>query len=180
MKKQYFLGVNSDSELYSIEIEPVSDGHEYFSICGQTDRPIEYQDAVNRTREYLEDGELWRMAVQDKMTTLSLNDWVDWVIDTDGEVSGIDNSCLPDEYKDENGMVWLFEGSSGGQHQEKELEHSFIPQALLDEVMEAWDKYHLKSKNPPHLEDMLKRLDFACPPKDEALKRAVDLFVENN
>ena len=153
MKIQYFLGVNKDSELYSIQIEPMNGKHAYFSICGQTDRPIEYQEAVIRTRERLEDGE-----------------------DVDGEVSGIDNSCLPDEYKDENGIVWLFEGSSGGQHQERTLEHSFIPQELLDEVMETWDWYHLKSENPKNLSDLLARLDKACPSKEEALKRAVDLF----
>ena len=176
MKIQYFLGVNEDSELYSIEIEPMNGKHAYFSICGQTDRPIEYQEAVNRTREQLEDGELWRMAVADGKTEMSLADWVEYVIDVDGEVSGIDNSCLPDEYKDENGIVWLLEGLSGGQHQERTLEHSFIPQELLDEVMETWDGYHLKSENPKNLSDLLARLDKACPSKEEALKRAVDLF----
>jgi len=177
---QYFLGVNEDSELYSIEIEPMNGKHAYFSICGQTDRPIEYQKAVNRTREGLEDGEFWRMAVADKTTEMSLSDWVEFVINEDGEVSGIDNSCLPDEYKDENGIVWLFEGSAGGQHQERTLKHSFISPQLLEDVMQVWDEYHLKNENPKNLSDLLARLDKACPPKEEALKRAVDLLVEEN
>lgn len=175
IKEQFFLGITEDDELYSIEISPKTEGHDYFSICGQTDRPISYDEAVERTREQLEDGEYWRMAVEDERTTLGLDEWIEYVIDNDGEVSGIDNSCLPDEYTDEDGNVWLFEACSGGQHKEEKLKEYFISPQLYADIMATWDKWHLKNSNPPLLEiTLLERLRNFSPSKEEALKRAVD------
>jgi hypothetical protein len=175
MEEQFFLGITEDNELYSIEIAPVSEEHDYFSICGQTDRPIEYSDAVNRTRESLEDGELWKMAVEGDNTEMGLDEWIEYVIINDGKVSGIDNSCLPDEYTDEHGEVWLFEGCSGGQHKEEKLKEYFISKQLFEDVMAVWEKWHWKNENPPLLNiAILERLRKFSPTKEEALRRAVD------
>jgi len=41
-------------------------------------------EAEKRVREHLEDGELWRMAVEGEQTTLGLDAWIDHVINMDG------------------------------------------------------------------------------------------------
>lgn len=41
-------------------------------------------DAEVKAREYLEEGELWKMAVEGDNTTAGLDDWIDDVLSTDG------------------------------------------------------------------------------------------------
>lgn len=58
----------------------------YTMCCGSTewtwrDRESEAEEEV---REYLEDGELWRMAVEAEQTIRSLDDWIEEVINIDG------------------------------------------------------------------------------------------------
>jgi hypothetical protein len=50
--------------------------HKYVSVTANEIEPITVEDAKIRARERLEDGELWRMAVQAEQTEEGLSDWV--------------------------------------------------------------------------------------------------------
>ena len=41
-------------------------------------------EAEEEAREYLEDGEMWKMAVEAERTTLGFDDWVEFVLNMDG------------------------------------------------------------------------------------------------
>lgn len=142
MEKKILAGVTPDGDLYFLNITRENQNGQ-FSMTGETVRPIRREDAEQQTRESLEDGELWKMAVESDSTTLGLDEWVDFVLATDGELSGFDNSLFDAEIE-VNGEDWLFESSSCGQHQEKELAHYFIDKFLFDNLMRLWDTYHLK------------------------------------
>lgn len=135
------MGITQDNEIYTINLELREDNE--FSMSGETNRPLKYSDAVSQSRERLEDGELWREVVRAEKTTASLEDWIDDVLSIDGEISMIDNSLMPDQVTF-NGEDWIFESSSCGQHQEKELKHYFIDENLYILLMGLWDRYHLK------------------------------------
>jgi hypothetical protein len=143
MKKTIMAGITKDNEIYFLEIEPISKEHKYFSMSGFTVNPIKESEAIERNREQLEDGDFWRQAVEAKETELSLDDWVEYVIDNDGETSLIDTSLFTDTIEI-NGETWLFESSACGQHEEKDLKHYFIEKSLFKNLMAIWKKYHLK------------------------------------
>jgi hypothetical protein len=143
MKKTILAGVTPDDELYFLEIDPKSATHDYFAMSGFTVTPLNYGEAVEQTRERLEDGELWRMAVEDKSTTLELDEWIDYVLETDGEISMIDNSHFPETIT-ANGVDYIFESGSCGQHEEKELKEYFIQKNIFNTLMRTWEQYHLK------------------------------------
>lgn len=42
------------------------------------------EDAEDMARESLEEGELWRMEVESGHTTDGLDDWIEWVLRSDG------------------------------------------------------------------------------------------------
>jgi hypothetical protein len=88
-------------------------GRQYVSVTADEIEPILRSEAVERCREYLEDGELWRMAVEAKQTELGLEDWVEYVLDNDGELSGFDNSLYPDELNID-GEDYIFDSRSCG------------------------------------------------------------------
>lgn len=62
-------------------------------------------EAEREAREYLEDGELWKMAVEANRTTQSLCEWIDDVIDIDGwqHILCSYDGC---SYELENGKVY--------------------------------------------------------------------------
>ena len=145
--KKILAGITPDNEIYFLEIEPRSKEHDYFSMSGFSVRPLKFDDAVNQSRESLEDGELWKMAVTADQTTLGLNDWADYVLSIDGEISQVDNSLVPDEIE-VDGTDYIFESGAYGQHEEKTLKHYFIEKKLFNELMTIWEKYHLKKAKP--------------------------------
>lgn len=137
-------GITKNDELYFIEIN----NKEYFSMTGFTVRPLFLEDAIRQNRESLEDGELWRQAVEAKQTELGLNEWIDYVIEYDGNITMIDTSLFQEEITID-GDEYIFESQSCGQHQENELKKYFIDEKLFTELMKLWEQYHLKvlSKN---------------------------------
>ena len=86
---------------------------QYVSVTANEIEPILRSEAVNRVREGLEDGELWKMAVESDNTTLGLDEWVDYVISTYGELSGFDNS-LYDNDMTIDGEDYIFDSRSCG------------------------------------------------------------------
>jgi hypothetical protein len=80
--------------------------------------PILVSEAERRAKEYLEDGELWKMAVENDNTTLGLDDWVDYVLSVDGWESQIDTS-LYDEEVEIDGEDYIFESLGFGGYREE-------------------------------------------------------------
>lgn len=73
MKQTIFVGVTTDNELYFINIEQPTPEHNYFAMSGDSYRLIEEKQGEIEARERLEDGELWKMAVESDSTTSSLS-----------------------------------------------------------------------------------------------------------
>lgn len=88
-------------------------GRQYVSVTANEVEPIKKSEAIKRNRESLEDGELWRMAVEAKSTELGLTDWVDFVIGTDGELGNFDNSLYSDDLTID-GEDYIFDSRSCG------------------------------------------------------------------
>lgn len=143
-EKKVLAGITQDNELYFLNITTQRDGKPYFSITGDTHAPITVEDAKERVWDNLTDGELWRMAVQAEQTELGLEEWALYVIDTDGNLSGFDNSIF-DITVEVDGTEYMFESISCGQHEEKDLKHYFIDKLVFINLMRAWKQYHMKS-----------------------------------
>lgn len=103
-------------------------GRQYVSITASEIAPIKRDDAIEQCKAQLEDGELWRMAVQAEQTEMGLEDWIENVMDIDGELSGFDNS-LYDTVITIDDEEYLFESQSCGcLHDDiKELTDEFNP-----------------------------------------------------
>lgn len=145
MEHTIFVGVTTDNELYFVNIEQPTSEHNYFAMSGDTYRLIEEKQGEKEARERLEDGELWKMAVEANHTTDSLNDWVEEVLDTDGWESMFDfnYNFSPIEYNSDN---YYLDSSAGGQHQVpiNDIKYFAIPQSAYAELLRVWDTYHLK------------------------------------
>lgn len=98
MKHMAIIGIANDT-MYVAAIETDMG---YFSLTGTgySIETINEEQGERRAREYLEDGELWKMAVANGSTTDSLEDWVDIVLDADGwqSVLGDVEEFLDDQY----------------------------------------------------------------------------------
>jgi len=152
---QILAGETHDGELYFVEVAPVSAEHTYFAIGGFTVRPTKKSEALERCREQLEDDvKLWRGAVAAGYTQLGHQDWVQYVLATDGELAGFDNSLYAEELE-VNGDQWLFESGSCGQHHEQNLKRYYIPEVYFDKLLAMWKTHHLKKENPLGLTGLL-------------------------
>ncbi len=88
-------------------------GRQYVSVTAHEISPIKKEDAKEHVREGLEDGELWKMAVEADKTEMGLSEWVDYVINTDGDLSGFDNSLYDNEMTID-GEDYIFSSDSCG------------------------------------------------------------------
>jgi hypothetical protein len=176
------VGITFDDEIYFLEIKKRTsknnyiqkkDEQDYFSMSGETVAPLEYSKAVEQSREILEDGEFWKMAVEAGNTELGLTEWIDYVLDTDGKMSMIDNSLYPETIT-ANGEDYIFESGSCGQHEEKDLKEYFLPKKTFHQLMRIWKKYHLKKVNPeiPSIPFRLRN--------DEGIKETIQNWLEGN
>lgn len=139
-------------------------GNRYVSVTASEVEPLLYSDAVIRTRESLEDGDLWKDAVQSGNTTLGLDAWIEYVIDNDGETSMIDNSLYTEEL-DIDGDNYIFDSISCG--------------CLHDHIAKVTDEFkrlielHLSSK----VEDIEEADRIIEGMKDEDVDAQVDKFT---
>lgn len=146
MKRTLLAGITKNNELYFLEIDTTNDkrnGYNEFSMSGFTVSPISKNEAKKQVLEHLKDGEEWKFAVQNGKTKLGLNDWIKYVIKTDGVLAGFDNSLFENEIV-VDGEIYIFESGACGQHEERELKHYFIDKELFVLLMQIWDRYHLK------------------------------------
>lgn len=168
-RQRIYVGITEDNELYYIEIEPKSENHKYFAMSGSTIAPIEAVQGEQEAKERLEDGELWKMAVESGHTTLGLDDWVELVLSTDGWESqfDFDYDISPTDY---DGKEYHWDNRSGGQHEESKFKHLFISQELLTELQNLWKEYHLKEAEPT--------IPTINQDKNEILTKALEVILE--
>lgn len=86
---------------------------QYVSVTATEIKPILRSDAVEQCKESLLDGELWRQAVQAEQTELGLEEWAEYVISIDGDLSMFDNSLYDSEIEI-NGQDYIFDSLSCG------------------------------------------------------------------
>lgn len=141
-KKEFtILFGKTDSEIVSLEVNIGE--RDYFSVSGHTyDKELlTEEEGEQRAKEYMEDGEQWKMAVAAGNTTDSMEEWNESVINMDGW-----QSVLGDIEELKNGKFASM--SSCGQidaHLKiEQFEEFFIPEKDAKFLWECWTNYHLK------------------------------------
>lgn len=145
MKKKILVGKTFEGSYVVVELgteQDYNDGN-YLSICGSTyENVFTEEEGEERAREYLEDGESWRMAVEAEQTTDGLDDWIDVILNIDGW-----EQVLGDVYY-LSGIDRYIESHGGGQidmHiKPHDFEDFYIPEDDVKVIWEIWHKYHLK------------------------------------
>lgn len=114
-----------------------TNGRKYVSVTANEIQPMSREDAVRQCREQLEDGENWKMAVENDSTELGLDEWIEYVLRVDGELAGLDNSLYTEEITID-GTEYIFDSRACG------CLHDYINKATSDfkELIEL----HLKDK----------------------------------
>lgn len=104
----------ANNEILIVEVTTHDNGRKYVAVTANCIAPLKYSDAVERNREMLEDDDyLWKEAVAADRTQLGFEDWVEMVINSDGETCMIDTSLYP--YKVEiDGEDYIFDSVSCG------------------------------------------------------------------
>jgi hypothetical protein len=85
-------------------IEQMQDG--VYSYCGKEYYVLTDGEAYDKCEEYLEDGDLWEMAVEGKHTELGKKEWIQHVIETDGYGHTL-NSYDGSKFFDEDNNVFI-------------------------------------------------------------------------
>ena len=69
-----YIGTDKTDELVYLEWDKVeNEQKKYFSLCGGSYRePMTEEEGEEKAKEYLEDGELWRMSVEAERTEKGL------------------------------------------------------------------------------------------------------------
>lgn len=147
MKKKILAGITRDDELYFLEIDTTNgkrNGYNEFTMSGFTVKPITLEDAKNQSYESI------KSLVEDETRDINnlylrdIDDITQNIVDSDGNLSGLDTSLFSETVALENGTEYVFESGSCGQHKEKELKHYFINENLYKQLLKIWDRYHLK------------------------------------
>ena len=142
--KRILVGITQDDELYFLDITTERDGKPYFSMCGDTNKPITLEEIEDRNESYLEDEgeEFWKQAVASGNTYDSLHNWLK---QAKNKMDIVDCSIFDSEVE-VDGQTYRFEAMSCGQHrlEVSDIKHFFIPRNTFRRLIMAWDKYHMK------------------------------------
>jgi hypothetical protein len=103
---------------------------------------LENDEGGQRAKQDLEDGDLWKEAVQGDNTTESLEDWVETILDNDGWETIIDASYFGEYEGISYYSTWDSCGASIDDFK-KEYKILLIPKEDLDLIIES-DKLHIK------------------------------------
>jgi len=135
------IGLTEDNLIVYANLNIRQNG--YYSITHDTLRELlTEEEGEERGKEYLEDGELWKQAVEANNTTLGLDDWVEYVLDTDSWETIIDANFFG-TYEDTNYYsTWDGCGASIEDFK-KEYKLLLISQEDLNIIIDS-DKLHLK------------------------------------
>jgi hypothetical protein len=99
------------------------------------------EEGEERAREYLEDGELWKMAVEADNTTQSLDDWIEDVLNNDGWQQTLGDIS---ETKDGKYVSLTSCGQIDMHIKPENFTKVFIPKEDLEFIFKSWKQYHLK------------------------------------
>lgn len=133
-------GITNDNELYFLELS----NKDYFSMSGFTVRPLELEEAKEQSRESIKN------LIEEETEDISglylrdIDDITQDIIDSDGNLSGLDTSLYPETVTMDDGTDYIFVSGSCSQHQETELKHYFFDKTDYAVLMSIWNKYHLK------------------------------------
>lgn len=141
MNRQFKIlaGVNNEGDFYFIEGEFKS----YFSMSGFSVKPLRLEDAIEQSRQCILESVESQTEGINPLFVRDTEEIVDEIIDTDGELSGIDRS-LYEDIIDVDGVEYVFESMGCGQHKEDVLQKYFIDETDYKILMSIWNKYHLK------------------------------------
>ena len=138
MKCKLLVGETEDS-IIELQFELC----EHLSLSGhQYSKPaFTEEEGEERAREYLEDGELWKMCVQNDNTTLGHDDWIEHVLSIDGWMETLGDIFVTKDGKyvslDSCGQIDMHLKPS-------DFTKIFIAKEDLDFIFKCWKKYHLK------------------------------------
>jgi hypothetical protein len=161
MKKRILAGVTNNDELYFLEIDSTNDkrnGYDEFSMTGFTVSPIELETAKEQSRENI------KSSIEEDTRDIrglylrDIDEIVDEVIESDGNLSGLDTSLFDESVEIENDgqkEEYIFTSESCGQHEEKELKHYIIGKNFYFSLMRLWKRYHLKATPTDNLSKAL-------------------------
>lgn len=102
------LGATDSEIIVATLSEDTDTGHLYLNNEYYDNEPFTESEGIDRARESLEDGELWKNAVQNDNTTESKEDWIDTVMNADGW-----QSVLGDISEIEGGKYVFMRGIGG-------------------------------------------------------------------
>ena len=140
-----YIGTDKSDELVYLEWDKVkNEQNKYFSLCGGSYRdPITETEGEQKADEYLEDGDLWKMAVESGNVRKGLQDWKEEVLSIDGWEHILGDI---EDFGEHNEETIYLQNSSGGQHQEEinNFKNLWIEEKDLKEVYKLWDTEHLK------------------------------------
>lgn len=108
-----FKTANNTILIVTASTDGTGEQNRYVSVTASEISPLSYEDAKERNREYLEEGEGWKWCVENDKTELGLAEWIEYVINKDGEISTIDNSLYPNEVNI-NGDTYIFDSLGCG------------------------------------------------------------------
>ncbi len=150
------IGVTEDNELLDVEInnrvgffgEP--DTSRGFTMSGNTVEPITLKEAKKEAfetwRGLFDDDPEQLTEMNERMGTnfRSPKSGAKFVLESDGELHGFDNSTLTDEVR-YKGKDYLFRSGGGGQiGLDQKFKKLFVPKETVQHLKCLWDKYHLK------------------------------------
>lgn len=143
MKHKILVGIDENGLTHYMIIDTERN---YYSITHESiGEFITEEIGETRAKEYLEDGELWKMDVEANKTTESLNDWIDTVLNIDGWKHVLDVETFI--YYDEETYYSCWESFGASVNCLKE---NYIFEVLTKDqrklLLES-DKLHLKQLN---------------------------------
>lgn len=139
--KKVYLTKENTILIVDIDIDGFySNGYPYVTVTANEIIPIRFEYAEKLFEDYLEDGELWKMAVESDNTTESLDQFIERLIDDEDELLAyLDTSLYPEENTINGERVIYQSGGCGCMHDTiKEVDPNlqwFIDHHLKHDVM---------------------------------------------
>lgn len=135
MKKKILVGKTEDSYIVvKLETEQDYNKENHLSLYGSCydSNIFTEEEGEELAREYLDDGEAWKIAVENDNTTNSMEDWNEYVINTDGW-----EHVIGDVY-------YLPDGQIDMHVKPDSFIETYIPKTDIKFIWSMWKKYHLK------------------------------------
>lgn len=174
------VGITKNNQIVYAELNLRKD---YFSVTHTTLRElITEEQGEERAKEYLEDGESWRQAVEAEHTTQGLDDWVEDVLNIDGWEHCLDAYYFGDYEGVDYYSTW---DSCGASIADFKAEYYFqvISKEDLDLIIES-DKLHIKdfkeyTKEEKKLLSKIKKLMVKYENFNDDISTIIEKWLEN-